>query len=219
MTKQHDVAGALAMLLDLCGQGLAVDASGILVESSGQLELLVSSSHAAAELETHQLHADQGPCIDAHASGASVQAHSAAGLTERWPKFAATMLGAGFASVHAAPLKFQGSTFGAIGLFRHADEPFTADEDIVARAFADIATVLVLHVGELPADQVEERLKDALDARVVLEQAKGVLADAHNVSMADAYSMLLRGARDREQGLTDWARHLVASARRAPEAP
>lgn len=217
MTRQHDVAGALAALLDRCAAGLGVDASGILVESFGQLELLASSSHEASELETLQLHADEGPCIEAHATGRSVQAHSAGELAARWPKFAATMLGSGFASVHAAPLVFQGSAFGAMGLFRHADAPFTNDEDQVARAFADIATMLVLFTGDIPADQLATRLKEALNGRVVLEQAKGVLADGHDVSMADAYEQLVQGARDNHQGLTAWAQQVVASAQHRPD--
>lgn len=217
MTQQHDVVGALATLLDLCGTGLGVDVSGILVESGGQLELLASSSHEAARLETLQLHVDQGPCIDAYATGATVRAHSAVELTERWPEFAKTMLRAGFTSVHASPLVFQTSTFGAMGLFRRAEEPFTPDEETVARAFADIATILILHLGAVPADQLEARLKDALEARVVLEQAKGVLADSQNLSMGEAYVSLVQGARDSGTPLTEWAEHVITSAQHRPE--
>jgi transcriptional regulator with GAF, ATPase, and Fis domain len=217
MTQEHDVVGALATLLDHCGTGLGVDVSGILVESAGRLELLASSSHEASRLETLQLHADQGPCIDAYVTGATVQAHSAAELTERWPEFAQTMLGAGFTSVHASPLVFQKSTFGAMGLFRRADDPFTPDEDVVARAFADIATMLILHLGAVPVGQLEARLKDALEARVVLEQAKGVLADSQNLSMGEAYVSLLQGARANDKPLTEWAEHVVARAQHRPE--
>lgn len=217
MTRQHDVAGALAALLEQCGAGLGVDASGILVDSAGRLELLASSSHEASELETHQLHAEEGPCIEAHATGTSVQAHSKESLSDRWPEFARTMLDAGFESVLASPLVFRGETFGAMGLFRRADGAFTADEGVVARAFADIATMLVVHLGEVPAEQLSDRLKNALGARVVLEQAKGVLADSHDVSMAEAYTLLVQSARDHDRPLTEWATHVIRSAQVAPE--
>lgn len=216
-TTQHDVVGALTTLLEQSGIGLGVDASGILVESAGRLELLVSSSHEASELEAHQLHVDEGPCIEAYTTGASVQAHSKQALSDRWPSFARTMLDAGFESVHAAPLVFRGETFGAMGLFRRADVEFTADESVVARAFADIATMLVFRLAEVPADQLAERLKEALGARVVLEQAKGVLADAHDVSMAEAYTLLVQGAREHDRPLTEWAAHLIRAAQARPE--
>lgn len=214
MTRQHDVAGGLAALMDQCRAGLGIDASGILVVSGGRLELLASSSHDAAELDAHQMHTDEGPCIEAHATSASVQAHATDGLAERWPGFAQTMLAAGFHSVHASPLIVQGSSFGALGLFRRADEPFTADEDLVARAFADIATMLVLHHGEIPADRLAKRLTEALGARVVVEQAKGVLADAHDLTMADAYQLLVQSARDRHLPLTEWADQVIREAQR-----
>ncbi|MET0446895.1 MAG: GAF and ANTAR domain-containing protein [Aeromicrobium sp.] len=212
LTTSYDAVGALAALLENCRHGLDVDAGGILVETGGQLELLASSSHEMAELEAYQLQVDEGPCVDAFQKGTAVQEHTIESLTERWPQFAATMVAAGFESVHATPLQIQGRTFGAMGIFRRDPLAFTPDEDVVARGFAHIASMLVLQLGEVPPEQLYRRLQNALDARVLLEQAKGVLAGAHDLSMAEAYDLLVQSARDRHQPLTAWAVQVIASA-------
>ncbi|MET0467799.1 MAG: GAF and ANTAR domain-containing protein [Aeromicrobium sp.] len=226
LTKAYDAAGGLAALLDSCRRGLDVDAGGILVEVGGRLELLASSSHQVSELETHQLDVDEGPCVESFQTGDSVQDHAADALLDRWPRFGGTMVAAGFASVLASPLEIQGRIFGAMGLFRRADAEFTSEEELVARAFADIAAILTLQLGQIPEEQAAHRLQEALDARVLLEQAKGVLAGAHGLTMADAYELLVQSAKDRHEPLTAWAVQVIASAqtprtssRSTPDAP
>jgi hypothetical protein len=215
LTTVHDVMGSLSALLESCKAGLAVDVGGVLVAApSGSLELLVASSHQAAELEVHQLHVDDGPCLEAFATRATVQEHSPEGLRERWPSFAPTMLDAGLMSVHAAPLMWHGSALGAMGLFRRSDQPFCPDEDAVARAFADIATLLVLNVGDVDASRLADRLAEALDSRIVVEQAKGVLAEQYQIDMAEAYERLVRDAIDHGGPLSSWAADVVAGAQR-----
>ena len=211
LTKPHDVAGALVSLLDSCRQGLQVDSAAILLEADGRLELLASSSHQMTELELHQIHLDEGPCVEAHHGGVSVKAQTGE-LVERWPRFGQAMVDAGFSSAYATPLDIQGSTFGALGLFRRGAEPFTTAEGVVADAFADIAASLVVNLGTIPGDQLRHRLQDALDGRVLIEQAKGVLAEVHDLSMADAYELLVQSARDRHEPLTRWATEVIGSA-------
>lgn len=216
LATSHDVAGALASLMQNCRDGLGVDAIGILVEVEGHLELLASSSHDAAELEVHQLHVDEGPCIDAHHTGEPLEVSGRRSLLDRWPVFAPTMLGAGFGAVHAAPLMWQTSSFGAMGLFRRSDTPFTDDEHAVAQAFADIATILVVQLDDLRPDELARRLARALDDRVVIEQAKGVLADQRDVSTAHAYDILVAEADEHAEPLTAWAARVVAEAQTPP---
>lgn len=212
LTRTFDVAGALTVLMDGCCESLAVDAVGILVESAGTLELLAASSHDAVELEVHQLNADEGPCVDAHLTGTSVEVASPADVGARWPKYSRTMLGAGFASVRATPLVWHDDVFGAIGMFRRSGDAFTSDEKVVVQAFADIATMLVVHLDEVRPEQLVHRLELALAGRVVIEQAKGVLADRFDLSMADAYTALVRAARSADEPLTKWAARVVLEA-------
>lgn len=214
LTRPHDIAGALAALMTNCKEGLAVDAVGLLVESADRLELLASSSHRAAELEMYQLHVEQGPCIDAFTDVESIQEHSRQALLDRWPDFAATMLASGFETVHATPLVWHGKALGAMGLFRRANAEFSPDEDIVARAFADIATMLLVQLDEVSPAELAQRVKRALDSRILIEQAKGVLADRREMPMADAYDALVHEALEHDLSLTDWAAAVISRAQR-----
>jgi hypothetical protein len=212
MTKQHDVIGSVVALLEELRFGLGVDAAGIFLGLDGHLELLASSSHRAEELEVHQLHEHEGPCFDAHVGGVPVQASTSDGLAERWPRFGPTMTRAGFHSVHAAPIAAGGTTIGAMGLLRREDAPFSPDESLVAQAFADIASMLIVHLGTSTPEDVDARVQDALWDRIVIEQAKGVLADTHDVSMPEAYDVLVRAATEQDVSLTVWAEQVVRAA-------
>ena len=212
LTRSHDVTDAVVSLVASCRDGLEVDAVGVMVEHGGRLELLAASSHEAAELEVHQLHDDEGPCVDAHRLGATVQVSSRDDLLRVWPAFGETMLRAGYLAVHATPLVWRGRAFGAIGVFRRTAEAFTDDEHAVAQAFADIATMLVVHLDEVQPDELTRRLDQALAGRVVVEQAKGVLADQRTIGMGEAYAALVREAADAEVSLTDWATRVVLEA-------
>jgi transcriptional regulator with GAF, ATPase, and Fis domain len=215
LTRAHDVVGSLSALLESCKTGLGADVGGVLVTApGGGLELLVPSSHRAAELEMHQLNVDDGPCLEAFDTHATVQEHSADRLRERWPSFAPAMLDAGLLSVHAAPLTWHGEALGAMGLFRRSGTAFTPDEDAVVRAFADIATLLVLDVGDVDPSMLADRLTRALDARIVVEQAKGVLSEQLGLDTAGAYERLVRDAIDRGRLLASWAADVVVGARR-----
>lgn len=212
LTRSQDVTGAVVSLVASCRERLAVDAVGVMVEHGGRLELLAASSHEAAELEVHQLHDDEGPCVDAHRLGATVQVSSPDDLLRCWPAFGETMLRACFSSVHATPLVWRGRAFGAIGLFRRTDAAFTDDEHAVAQAFADIATMLVVHLDEVQPDELARRLDEALAGRAVVELAKGVLADQRAIGMAETYAALVWEAGDAGVPLTDWATRVVQEA-------
>src|SRR5215213_7731346 len=186
LVAETDIAGFLASLLTSTTEVLQIDACGILVEDGDHLDLLAASSHAAVELELHQAQLDEGPCVDAHESGQSVTAHGS-DLMDRWPRFGLTMLDSGFGSVHASPLRWHGVPLGAMGMFRRADEPLTAEEETVAQAFADLATLLIVQTDKVDLDDVRERVQEVLTARIVIEQAKGVLAEERRVDMAEAY--------------------------------
>jgi hypothetical protein len=117
-----------------------------------------------------------------------------------------------YTTVHAAPLVFDGRRIGAMGLFRTSAEEFSADEDAVAQAFGAIAASLSVQTTELSTDDLEQRLRDALDGRIVVEQAKGVLADSRDLTMASAYAELVRSARHEGVTLRVRAQQVVEDA-------
>ena len=213
LVGETDIAGFLATLLDSSADVLHSDAGGILIEDDNSLDLLAASSHAAVELELHQAQLDEGPCVDAHRSGRAVNAHGP-DLPARWSRFGRTMLDSGFSSVLASPLRWHGAPLGAMGLFRRLDEPFTSDEETVAQAFADLATLLIVRADKVDLDTVKRRIQELLSARVVIEQAKGVLAEDHDMDMAEAYQLLLRRAAQDGGKLTTVAKAVVDEAQR-----
>lgn len=213
LVDDTDIAGFLATLLDSSADVLHIDAVGILVEDDGNLDLLAASSHAAVELELHQAQLEEGPCVDAHRSCRAVDAQGPE-LATRWPRFGRAMLESGFSSVHASPLRWRDTSLGALGLFRRSDEPFTSDEQTVAQAFADLATLLIVQTERVDLDSVKRRVQELLTTRIVIEQAKGVLSEIHAVDMAEAYQLLLRRAAQDGGKLTAAARAVIDDAQR-----
>jgi signal transduction protein with GAF and PtsI domain len=216
LIEPRDTAGGLVVLLRSCRAFLDTEATGVLVESAHEgLELLASSSHVASELEVLQAQLDEGPCVDAHASGENVQAAGSMQILHRWPTFGRELEKAGYASVHASPLRWQGEVFGSMGAFRRSDRPFDDEELVFAQAFADLASVMIVSLREVSGDELRARLDETLAVRIVVEQAKGVLAERRGVSMDEAHSLLLDAARESDQPLAVWARAQVEQARGA----
>jgi len=210
-----DVAGFLATLLTSSTGVLHMDAGGILVEDGNRLDLLAASSHAAVELELHQSQFDEGPCVDAHVSGRGVSAHGS-DLVNRWPRFGQTMLDSGFSSAHASPLRWHGKPIGAIGWFGRTDTVLRPDEETVAQAFADLATLLIVQTARVDLDTVRRRIQTVLTLRIVIEQAKGVLAWNHGIDMATAYELLVQRGADEGSTLTATARTVIDEAQNRP---
>jgi GAF domain-containing protein len=210
LVREHDVTDLLTVVLRDCIEVLPVDGAAILVlRQGGALELLSASSHRTEELELYQAQHDEGPCVEAAHSGQAVMA----GLSEvqqRWPAFAGVMSASGYSSVHAFPLRWRGGPIGGLNLFSSSDARFDDTEQEIAQNFADLAALAVLRPLEpRSADTVERSLRAALEGRVVIEQAKGVLAHRLGVDMSDAYDDLVRQARDAGTDVTTAARALV----------
>jgi transcriptional regulator with GAF, ATPase, and Fis domain len=191
LVGDHDVQGFLVSLLRSSAEVLSVDASAVMVHDSRGLELLAASSHVAEELELHQLQAADGPCREAYATGTPVSERGAERLRARWPDFGASLVSAGFLTVHSVPMRWHDDAIGVLGVFRHSDIALTADEQQIAQAFADIATLVV---AQAPGISINERVDDVLTTRVVIEVAKGVIAELENIGMAEAYDRLVQRA-------------------------
>ncbi|PRY14451.1 GAF and ANTAR domain-containing protein [Kineococcus rhizosphaerae] len=191
---------------------LSASAVGLLVEdSSGRLELLAASSSEALVVELFQLQDDEGPCLDCYRTGAPTAETTAADMAQRWPRFAAKAREQGIVAVHTVPVQVQGRTIGALNLFRDHEGPFSTVETDVAHAMASFGGI---GIGQLIASAEGERLRDqlqeALDSRVVLEQAKGVLAERHRIGPEEAFGQLRMQARGQRRRLRDVAADVVA---------
>lgn len=214
LVHEQDPVGVItAGLLEAC-DSVAADAGGVLVLSDNDhLDVLAATSHRVGDLEAYQALAEAGPCVQSMREGKAVSIGSPEEADLRWPGFGDQMRAAGYHRVHAVPMRWQGTPIGGLNLFwKHAgSEPV---DDVLLQTYADILTLAVLHVRPLSSDDAFERLREALEARGGVEQAKGVLAWQHDVDMVEAYAALLRIADERSLTLGEAADAIVDAATR-----
>jgi hypothetical protein len=211
MVDNFDVVDLLTGLTDSCVSLLGVSAAGVMIKSPpGELRLVAASSEAMEVVELFELQADQGPCLDAFRTGEAIPQVNLRAEAERWPRFSVVALGAGFSTVLALPLRLRTSTIGALNLFT-ADESVITDSDfLVARGLADLATISVLqHGAASEAQRVNEQLSRALASRVVIEQAKGVIAERAGIDLSAAFTRLRQYARAHSVRLADVAQAAI----------
>jgi GAF domain-containing protein len=218
LAEGRDALDALSTLTRLCAVTLPAEAVGVVVAGDvlapdpGTLELVAASSHAAAALELYQAQTGQGPCVDAVVTGQDVRVAGAAAMRERWPGMAPAVAAARLESVHALPLRWRGATFGALNVFSRDPAGVRAP---AARAFADLATVAVVHAEDRPTLGGVARAVDAtLRRRVAVEQAKGVVMQLRGVDGGAAFDALVREAGRRGAAVTDVAAELLAEVPR-----
>ena len=211
MVADFDVIDFLHVLTDRTVALLDVAAAGLLLaDPRGQLRVVAASSEAARLLELFQLQNDQGPCLDCFRSAQPVTVADLAAEAGRWPRFAAAARQGGFAAVQALPMRLREQVIGALNLFR-ADPGVLAPADIrVGQALADVATIGLLQERNVRrAETLAEQLQAALNSRVVIEQAKGKLAERLGLDMDQAFTLLRQQARDTNQRLTDVGRQVL----------
>ena len=211
LVADFDVVELLTMLTDRCVEVLGVGAAGIMLAAPGSgLRVMASSSETMRVLELFELQAQEGPCLDAYRTGLPVGSHDLAGTDGRWPLFAAEARGAGFRSVQALPMRLRGAVIGALNLF-HVEAGEMPQADIeAAQALADVATIAVLqHRAALEAQVLNEQLNHALNSRIVIEQAKGMVAERRSLDMDEAFAALRSYARKQNLRLADVARGVI----------
>jgi transcriptional regulator with GAF, ATPase, and Fis domain len=214
LVADFDVVELLTLLTDRCVDVLDVGAAGLmLVAPEGDLRVMASSSEEMRLLELFELQAQEGPCLDAYRTGLAVVERDLAHGERRWPRFSAEALAAGFNSVHALPLRLRGSVIGALNLFHVAAGGMTTADIDAAQALADVATITVLqHRSSLEAQLINEQLDHALNSRIVIEQAKGMIAEGEGLDMEHAFARLRTHARNHNLRLVDLARDVIAGA-------
>ena len=212
-----DVVDLLTELTERCADLLGVTAAGFLLgDAFGKLSLLAATSEQARELELFQLQADEGPCLECYASGEPVSVADLEAAADRWPRFVPAALEAGFASVHAVPMRAAGDVLGALGLFGTNSGEISDGDRLVAQTLAHIACVAILQEHAPTPSTVNPRLRSALTSRVVVEQAKGFLREVLDVSVEDAFKVLRAYSRARGEHLTDVARRLMTDRHSRP---
>lgn len=211
LVDDYDVVDLLDRLVKAAVDLLQVTAAGLLLDDQrGNLTVMASSSEETRLLEVFQLQNSQGPCLDCVATSTVVTSADLEAEAHRWPLFVPAALAAGFGSVHAVPLRLRDSTIGALNLFTQARRSLAPADARLAQALADVATIGILQQRSAHRSSVlAEQLQTALNSRVVIEQAKGVLAERRAIGMEHAFALLRQHARDRNLKLSVLAERVV----------
>ena len=212
LVTEFDVVDLLHWLVERCTEILDTEAGGLmLVDPTGQLQLVASTSEEAELVEIFQLAAGEGPCLDCFHTGIPVTVGNIEIDGGTWPTFSTEALRQGFKSVHATPLRLRGQVIGTMNLFSNHIGALVPEDIAVAQALADVATIGILQERHIrSANVVAEQLQRALDSRILIEQAKGVLAATMNTTMNDAFAIMRTYARDRNLSLRQVAGDVVS---------
>ena len=219
LANGYDVVDLLNQLTTECVSLLPVPAAGLLLaDGLGVLHLMAASSEGIRLLELVQIQRDEGPCRDCFHSGAPVVIADLEQEHQRWPQFVPAAQQAGFVSVSAVPMRWRDEVLGSLGLF--GTEVGALDERDLAlgQALADVASVALVQQQEaVDRLAVNDQLQQALTSRIILEQAKGLLAQQGDLDMVTAFTVLRRYARDHNRRLTDLAQEVVDRSLSAAE--
>jgi GAF domain-containing protein len=213
LVADFDIVDFLHTLADRCAELFKPAEAGVmLADQRGGLRVVASSSERARLLELFELQNEQGPCLDCFRNGERVVAADFGDDGGRWPLFTVEAVAAGFRSAHSLPLRFRAQVIGALNLFR-PQPGLLDDRDLAgAQAMADIATISILQERTLREARVlAEQLQRALNSRVVIEQAKGVLAERAKINLDEAFTLLRTYARTQNRRLHDVSTAVISS--------
>ena len=219
LVAQFDVIEFLHTLIDRSVELLNADAAGLmLADQRGDLRVVASTAESARVAEVFELQYEEGPCLDAFTTGQQVVNLHGAQMQERWPAFSAAAMQVGFLSTHALPMRLRDNVIGALNLFARQSLPLTDDDVALGQAMADVATIgLLQERAGREKDVLVEQLHAALNSRIVIEQAKGVLAERSQVSPEQAFVILRTHARGHGLKLTDVATRVLDNSLRPSE--
>ena len=212
LVDDFDVIDVLTVLASRCVQLLDAAAAGILLaDTSGHLRVMAASTEQIAVLELFQVQNQEGPCMDSFRTGDVVAESDLRAGGAAWPLFSAESVAAGYPSVCAVPLRLRDVTLGCLNLFMTEPVRLSAGDVDLAQALADVASIAIMQdQAARDAAEREARLQHALNSRIAIEQAKGMLAEHGGVDMDEAFSRLRRFARNHNRRLTEVAESLVA---------
>jgi GAF domain-containing protein len=210
----YDVVDFLHGLTERCIALLDVDEAGVmLIDSSRTLRYVASSSEQMRLVELLELQHEEGPCLDAWRDGSVAMSTKAQDAQQRWPIFGTHARDAGLESLTGIPMRLRADRIGALNLFSRRPGGLSDDDQQIAQALADIATIGVLQARAIhDGHVVTAQLQTALESRIVIEQAKGILAEFMSMTVDDAFTVLRNYARAHHDKLTDTARRIVSGA-------
>jgi GAF domain-containing protein len=190
-----------------------VDGTVLMLVDRGQvLRNLAVSDPRAALLEELQAEHEEGPCVDAFDDKEPVAADDLS-REDRWPAFSPDAARRDLLAVLASPIPYSEQAVGVVAVFATEPHPWTGAEREAIVAFTELVALLILNAMEATErGRLAAELQVALDSRVVIEQAKGVLVGRHGLTTRQAFERLRRAARDQRRPLAEVSRAVVSAA-------
>jgi GAF domain-containing protein len=211
LPARYDLEATLSDLTESVTAVLGLSGSGVTMAEDGRLRFVTAVSQASGELERNQEDKQAGPCRDAYDTGEVVRVTDVREESARWPEFSATATNLSVAGVAGIPMRLADQIIGALNLYSPEPRAWTDEDIAVAGVLADVATSYVVNASKLrQQEQLSEQLQEALESRVVIEQAKGITAQQHAVSIDQAYQRMRRHARNNNASLRVVAEAIVA---------
>ncbi len=219
LVDEFDLVEFLQVVTARVSELSGIAAAGLLLaDRSGRLRFMAASDERVHLLELYQLQTDEGPCLDAFHQGRRVLNADLATAGHRWPVFAPEAVSAGFRSVHAFPLRLRQEVIGALGLFSVGAGAMDPADVRVFQALADVATIGLLQEQAITRGEIlTAQLQGALNSRIVIEQAKGVIAQMYGVDIDTAFGLLRGYCRRTQQQLGVVALAVVTDPTHAPD--
>lgn len=199
MAQQRTVPDVLTQLGDYCTELLPVDGVGILLrDADGKLQVATANTPEGRIVEALEVELGEGPCTDSLRSGEQVIASDLAEAEERYPRFAPRAIAAGVRSIHALPMTIRTEQAGSVDLVAREPLDLSPRQLAVAQMLGDVAISYIVATRTLEqTSALAAQLQHALDSRIILEQAKGILAERHGITVSDAFDRLRQHARSR----------------------
>ena len=211
LPARYDLEAALCELTESVTEVLGLCGSGVTMAEDGRLRFVTAVSKASGELERNQEQHQAGPCRDAYETGTVVRVPDVRLESARWPEFSAAADRLGVAGVAGIPMRLADEIIGALNLYSPEPREWSDQDIAVAGVLADVATSYVVNASKLrQQEQLSEQLQAALESRVVIEQAKGITAYKHAISVDQAYQLMRRHARGNNASLRVVAEAIVA---------
>lgn len=207
LVDEFDALDFLHILTERSIELLGAEAAGVILsDQHGRLQVVASTSDRSQDLELFELQSAEGPCLDCFNTGRMVANVDLASAETRWPQFTAASLEAGYRSVHALPLRLRDHVIGAMNLFCVDQSTLSADDLALGQALADVAAIGLLQERAIrESELIAEQLQTALNTRVLIEQAKGVLLARAGISIDEAFHLMRNHSRRHNRLLSEVA--------------
>ena len=202
---------ALRRIVSATHELFNVDGAGLMLIDPDQLLRNVADSDERIDhLEELQIKHGEGPCIDAFDDKELIHAADL-GSEKRWPAFSPAAVDRGLRAVLASPIPYNQMAIGVVTVFSTRVHPWSPEGELALIAFTDLAALTIANTMQSEQrGELATQLQRALDARVVIEQAKGALCARDGVTPGQAFEQMRRRARAERRRVLEIAQEIMS---------